>query len=78
MSTISSKHKAELVRVTNRRSKGKMKPNIVADQNLGMPGIDRSDQMLSYYQGIRKTVCWYRKIGFHFIEIYIHNAFRLF
>ena len=55
-----------------------MKPNIVADQNLGMPGIDRSDQMLSYYQGIRKTVCWYRKIGFHFIEIYIHNAFRLF
>ena len=48
-----------------------MKPNIVADYNLGMPGIDRSDQMLSYYQGIHKTVCWYKKNGFHFIEIYI-------
>ena len=41
-----------------------MKPNIVADYNLGIPGIDRSDQMLSYYQGIHKTVCWYKKMAF--------------
>ena len=58
MLTISNKHKVELIRVTNRRVKEKMKPIIAADYNLGMFGIDRSDQMLSYYQGLRKTVCW--------------------
>ena len=56
MLTISNKHKAEFVRVTNRRGKEKMKPNILAEYNLGMSGIDRSDQMLSYYQGLRKTI----------------------
>ena len=55
-----------------------MKPNTVADYNLGMSVIGRSDQMLSYYQGLRKTVCWYEKIVFHFLQIYMHNAFHLF
>ena len=76
--TIPYKHKAELARVTNRRDKEKMKSNIVADYNLGMFGVDRSDQMLSYYQGLRKTVRLYKRIGFHFLEIYMHNAFHLF
>ena len=75
---ISNKHKSELVRVTDRRGKEKMKPNIVADYNLGMFGIDRSDQMLSYYQGLHKTVRWYKETGFHFLEIYMHNVFHLF
>ena len=43
-----------------------------------MSGIDRSDQMLSYYQGLRKSVRWYKKIGFHFIEMFVHNSFYLF
>ena len=63
------------MRATNRWGKEKMKPNIVGDYNLEMSGIDRSDQMLSYYQGLRKTVRWYKKIGFQFLGIYIHNAF---
>lgn len=46
---ISNKHKTKLVSVTNRRGKEKIKPNIVADYNLEMSGIDRSDQTLSYY-----------------------------
>ena len=46
---ISNKQKTKLVSVTNRRGKEKIKPNIVADYNLGMSGIDRSDQTLSYY-----------------------------
>ena len=65
---ISNKHKSELARVANRRGKEKMQPDIVADYSLGMSGIDRSDQMLSYYQGLRKTVRWYKKNGFHFLE----------
>ena len=78
MLTISNKYKAELEHVTNRRDKEKMKASTVTDYNLGMSGIDRSDQILPYYQGLRRTVRWYKKIGFHFLEIYMHNAFHLF
>ena len=43
-----------------------------------MAGIDRSDQMLSYHQGLRKSVWRYKKIGFHFVEMFVHNSFYLF
>ena len=55
-----------------------MKPNIVRDFNNGMSGIDRSDQMVFYYQGLRKSVQWYEKIEFHFIERFMHNCFYFF
>ena len=34
--------------------------------------------MLSYYQGLRKTVRWYKKNSFHFSQIYMYNVFHLF
>ena len=49
----------EMVKVSNRRGNEKMKPNIVRDYNNSMSGIDRSDQMLSYHSGLRKTLRWY-------------------
>ena len=76
--TISNKHKLKLVPVKNKRGEVIMKPNIVSNYNNGMSGIDRSDKMLSYYQGLRKSVRWYKKIGFHFIEMFVHNSFYLF
>ena len=50
------------------------KPNIVHEYSDGMAGIDRSDQMLSYYSCFRKSVRWYKKIGFHYAEIFVFNA----
>lgn len=44
-----------------------------------MSGVDRSDQMLSYYTTRRKTIRWYLKVFFHFVDIclwngtYLHN-----
>ena len=32
------------------------KPNTVRDYSNGMSGVDRSDQMLSYYQGLRNCI----------------------
>ena len=75
--TISNKHKLELVPVKNKKGEVRMKPNIVRDYNNGMSGIDRSDQMLPYYQGLWKSVWWYKKIGFHFIKMFVHNLFYL-
>ena len=38
----------EEVPVSNRRGDQNQKPSIVRDYNKGTPGIDRTDQMLSY------------------------------
>ena len=54
--TISNAHNPETVKVSNRRGKEKMKPHIVRDFNNSMPGIDWSDQMLSYHSDLRKTL----------------------
>ena len=43
-----------------------------------MSGIYQSDKFLSYYQGLRKCVRWYKKIVFHSIEMFEHNSFYLF
>lgn len=69
--TISNMHEVELVDVPNRNGKVSNKPNIVRDYNLGMGGIDRADQMMSYYSSERKTVRWYKKLGIHFIALCI-------
>ncbi len=76
--TISNMHEVELVDVPNRNGKVSKKPNIVRDYNLGMGGIDRADQMMSYYSAERKTVRWYKKLGIHFIEIFIQNAYWMY
>lgn len=55
-----------------------MKPNIIRDYNQGMSGIDRSDQMLSYYTALRNTIRWPKKVALYIIEIYIHNAHKIF
>ena len=74
--TISNAHQAEMVSVSNRRGKEKMKPNIVKDYNEAMSGIDRSNQMLSYNSALRKTLRWYKKVGVHMI--FLTNAFYLY
>ena len=46
----------ELVVSVNRHGNSKQKPNTTHVYNQKMPGIDRSDQILSYHSGLRKTV----------------------
>ena len=48
--------------------------NIVRDYNDGIAAIDRSDRMLSYYSGLRRSVRWYKKIAFHYVEIFVFKA----
>ena len=60
-------YKVDIVEVPNRNRQVSIKPNIVRDYTKGMAGVDRSDQMLSYYSTIGKTLRWYKKIAVHFI-----------
>ena len=48
------------------------------DYNDCMSGIDRSDQMMSYHSGLRKTVRWYKKVGVHLLEMFFTNAYYLY
>ena len=53
---ISNMHELKMVEVANKRGqKKKMKRNMAHDYNNGMSGVDRSDQMVSYYDCLRKT-----------------------
>ena len=66
-----------MVPTTNKRGEKKQKPNIVRDYNAGMSGVDKADQMISYYDSLRKTVRWYKKVGLHVLDIIMHNAYTL-
>lgn len=67
-----------IVEVRNRFGKTRLKPAEVELYNRHMSGIDRSDQMVSYYSCPRKTIRWYKKVLFHFLDIAVWNAYFLF
>ena len=74
---ISNKHSVEMVGVTNRRGDLKSKPSVIENYSDGMSGIDKADQMISYYDCLRKTTRWYKKVALHIIDIYIFNLYAL-
>ena len=76
--TITNAHKVEMCDVMNNRGKVSQKPNVVADYNNGMSGIDLSDQMISYYSNLRKTLKWYRKVALQIIEVLLNNSYCVF
>ena len=75
---ITNKHAVEMVRTANRHGQEHIKPNVVVDYNNHMSGIDRSDQMMSYYSSLRKTTRWYKKLGCHILELLLYNAFEIY
>ncbi|XP_028162999.1 piggyBac transposable element-derived protein 4-like [Ostrinia furnacalis] len=76
--TISTKHTPELKAITNRRGQTILKPEIVIQYNNFMNGVDRQDQMLSYYTCEHKTMRWYKKVGIHVFQMMLLNAFYLY
>ena len=63
-----------MVETRNRNGVTAQKPNIVRDYNTHMSGIDLSDQMMSYYSSLRKTIRWYKKLAIHILTMGLHNA----
>ena len=45
--------------------KTKSKLDAILDHNLNKTGVDRNDQMISYYPMKRKQLKWWKKLFFH-------------
>jgi hypothetical protein len=75
---ITTGYHPEMVEVRNRFGQPKMKPSEVAQHNNYMSGVDRVDQMISYYSCPRKTIRWPKKILFHLLDVTINNGFYIY
>lgn len=76
--TISSAYAPEMVEVENKFGKKISKPLCVVKYNEHMSGIDRADQMISYYSCPSRTVRWYKKVIFHLLDLAVWNAYYLY
>jgi len=74
--TISSEFPHSMIEIEKNRSI--IKPISVIKYNEHMSGIDRQDQMTSYYPFERKTIRWYKKIGIHCIHLLLVNSYFLY
>lgn len=43
-----------------------------------MSGIDRCDQMISYYSTPKKSIRWYKKVLFHLLDISVWNSYYIY
>lgn len=58
---ITTGHKYEMDTSSSKRGNPKRKPKCVLDYNAYMSGIDRADQMTSYYSSPRNTTMLQKK-----------------
>ena len=64
-----------IIEVKPHRGQHKQKPAIIQLYNDDMLGVDRMDQLAFYYPFLRKSVKWWRKVLFWFLEVSVINSF---
>ncbi|UYV61742.1 hypothetical protein LAZ67_1006248 [Cordylochernes scorpioides] len=78
---LSTMHKNEFAN-TNKRDKVTnlpiQKPSAVIDYNQKMGTVDQTDMLLSSIGCLRKSLKWYKKLFFHFIDTSLLNAYSLY
>jgi hypothetical protein len=77
---VSTRHTGKIVTLPrlNRRGAQVNKQDLILDYNQHMGGVDRVDQILSYYSPLRKSIKWYRKVVFHIFDLCIGNAYHIY
>lgn len=71
---ISTWHNGDYELVKSRFERTKLKPAGVAEYNRFMGGVDKADQMTTYYSTQRKTIRWHLKLFFHLLDVSLWNA----
>lgn len=77
---LSSVHNANWIDTGKRHWRTKEiieKPECIHDYICKMGGVDLSDQMMTYYSFLRKSLKWSRKLLIHLMNMLIMNAFIL-
>ena len=54
------------------------KPLMIEEYNRFMGGVDKSDQLLSYYGFAHRTVKWWRQAFFHLVDLAVVNAYIMY
>ena len=55
-----------------------LKPDCVLDYTKNMRLVDKSDMQISFIDCMRKSVKWYKKLFFHFLDLSLLNAYNLY
>lgn len=55
-----------------------MKPDCVIDYTKNMRLVDKSDAQIGTVECVRRTVKWYKKLFFHFVDVSMLNAFNIY
>jgi len=75
---ITTKYQPKMLVSKNKYGQEKLKPIEIAKYNEFMSGVDRADQMISYYSCPRKSAKWYKKVIFHLLDVAVWNSFFLY
>lgn len=54
------------------------KPTAIVDYNTYMGGVDKSDQLLSYYSFHHRTIKWWKRAAFHLLNVAYVNAYVIY
>lgn len=54
------------------------RPSLVKVYNSSMGGVDRADQLLSFYRNELKSKKWYKRIIFHLLDLAVVNSWILY
>ena len=74
---LSTMHDASSVPTRKRDRDGRQIHRLAANYsyNQFMGGVDKSDSMVETHTSVRRNAKWYKKLGFHYIEEALQNAF---
>ena len=72
---LSTTGSCNLVQVKMCRGVIKEKPEVVELYNQNMLGVDKMDQLATYYSFLRKSVKWWRKVMFWLLEVSVVNSY---
>lgn len=76
VTTTDTANFVEKERTTRGGGKTKIKkPSCIEKYNKLMGGVDVQDQLMEYYNPVRKSHAWFKKLGFNIIQRLIINAF---
>ena len=59
---------------TDSQGNGILKPLAIVDYINNMGGCDTSDQLISYYSFLQKSIKWWKKLFMHLLNMLLLNA----